>query len=61
MMLGFGQTEIDTAIAIINECYEAIRANADEAPTAVLQRVEKKYNDVAERNASMDRSDAPAR
>jgi len=58
-IFGFGQSEIDTAIKIINECYDAAK-NSDNVVTAI-NGVEKSYKAVDEKYGKMDKSEVPER
>ena len=60
MPLGFGQTEIETAFSIINECKAAIEADPNNVEK-VLEAVEKKYHLAEKEYDKMDRNDAPER
>ena len=60
MILGFGDIETKTAISIINECYEAIESNKENAKEA-LQLVEEKYHKKERQYKEMNRMEAPER
>ena len=59
-ILGFGQSEIDTAKSIIKECYDAI-INDMENAKEIIDSIKKKYKDQSDKYGEMKKYDAPER
>lgn len=57
MIIGFGSTEKETAIKIIRECSEAMKANGAQG----IEDVQKKYAEEDKRFGEMSRDEAPER
>ena len=62
MVMGFGQTEMNEAHRIINECKAAIDASHDGlSGSEILNAIEEKYHMDAANYGAMKREDAPQR
>jgi len=63
VILGFGKTEEDTALKIINECLQAIQGlqENEKETDSVVRAIAAEYHDDDERYRKMKRDEAPER
>lgn len=61
MILGFGSTEVETAIEIIRECVEAAQKAPVRGRDEAIKLIQQRYNELADQYKSMSRNEAPER